>query len=156
MLILTLVVIVCIALSFAVDRKKTYRGCLNGIKMFLDILPTLLLVLALISIFLYLIPEKTMTVILGAKSGPLGILIAALIGSISLIPAFIAYPLARIFLNRGIPVATVAVFITTLLMVGILTLPLEIRFFGKKAAIMRNLLSFVGALIVGLLMGIFL
>jgi uncharacterized membrane protein YraQ (UPF0718 family) len=156
MLILTLVAIVCIALSFGVDRKKTYQGCLKGIRMFLDILPTLLLVLALVSIFLYLVPGKLLTAILGAKSGPLGVLIAALLGSISLIPAFVAYPLARIFLNRGIPPMTVAVFITTLMMVGILTLPLEIRFFGKKAAIMRNLLSFFGALIIGLLMGIFL
>lgn len=123
--------------------------------MFLDILPTLLGVLALVSIFLYLIPEKTLSATLGAESGLLGVLIAALIGSISLIPGFISYPLARIFLDRGIPVMTVAVFMTTLMMVGILTLPLEIRFFGRKAAFMRNFLSFIGALIIGLLVGIF-
>lgn len=154
MLFFSFATILCLILSLAVDRQKTYQGCRKGLKMFLDLLPTLLGVLALVSIFLYLIPEKTLSTTLGAKGGPLGVLIAALIGSISLIPAFISYPLARIFLDRGIPLMTVAVFITTLMMVGILTLPLEIKFFGKKAAYMRNFLSFLGALLIGLLVGI--
>jgi len=41
-------------------------------------------------------------------------------------------------------------------MVGVLTLPIEFKYFGKKAAIMRNVLSFFGAIIVGLLIGLFL
>ena len=154
--ILIFATILCLILSLAIDREKTYLGCERGLKMFLDILPTLLTVIILVSAFLYLIPGETLESILGIKSGPLGVLIAALIGSIALIPGFIAYPLARIFLDRGIPPTTVAVFITTLIMVGILTLPLEIKFFGKKAALMRNFLSFLGAIIIGLLVGYFL
>ena len=49
-----------------------------------------------------------------------------------------------------------SVFITTLMMVGIMTLPLEAKYFGLKVSIIRNVLSFFGALLVGLLMGIFL
>lgn len=156
MLILILATILCLVISLAVDREKTYLGCQRGIGLFLDIMPTLLLVLALVSVFIYLIPEETMTALLGAKSGPFGVLIAALIGSIALIPPFVSFPLAQIFLARGIPYTTVAVFITTLMMVGFLTLPLEFRFFGKKAALMRNGLSFLGAIVIGLLMGLFL
>jgi len=48
------------------------------------------------------------------------------------------------------------VFITTLMMVGITTLPVESRYFGWKIALYRNGLSFIGALVVGLLMGLFL
>ena len=124
--------------------------------MFLNLLPTLLLIISLVSIFLYLTPGDILSSLLGARSGLLGVTIAALIGSIALIPGFIAFPLARIFLNLGVPAVTVAVFLTTLMMVGILTLPLEIRFFGRKAALMRNGLSFVGAFAIGLLMGLFL
>jgi F0F1-type ATP synthase assembly protein I len=39
------------------------------------------------------------------------------------------------------------------MMVGVVTLPLEIRYFGKKAAISRNALNFVAALIIGLCVG---
>jgi hypothetical protein len=34
-------------------------------------------------------------------------------------------------------------------MVGILTIPIEARFFGLKTAIIRNSLSFIGAILVG-------
>ena len=85
MLFFSFATILCLILSLAVDRQKTYQGCRKGLKMFLDLLPILLGVLALVSIFLYLIPEKTLSTTLGAKGGPLGVLIAALIGSISLL-----------------------------------------------------------------------
>ena len=39
-------------------------------------------------------------------------------------------------------------------LVGILTLPLEAKYFGWRVSILRNALSFAGALLVGLLMGI--
>jgi uncharacterized membrane protein YraQ (UPF0718 family) len=41
-------------------------------------------------------------------------------------------------------------------MVGVLTLPLEAKYFGLKISIIRNVLSFIGALVIGLVIGIFL
>jgi uncharacterized membrane protein YraQ (UPF0718 family) len=83
-------------------------------------------------------------------------MIAAILGSISLIPGFIAFPLAAILLKNGAAYNIVAVFITTLMMVGILTLPIEIKYFGVRVSILRNALSFIGALIIGLIIGVFL
>jgi len=124
--------------------------------MFLGLLPTVLNVLILVSIFLFLIPQETIIRLLGKNSGALGMMIAAVIGSISLIPAFISYPLASILIKSGVSYRVVAIFITTLLMVGVLTLPIEAKFFGLKVSIMRNTLSFIGALVIGLIIGIFL
>ncbi len=123
--------------------------------MFLNLLPALLTVFFLVSLFVYLVPEKVIVEYLGAQSGPLGVITAALIGAISLIPGFVSFPLAGLLVSRGISYTVAAVFITSLMMVGTLTLPLEIKYFGKKAAIMRNALSFVGAVIIGLLIGAF-
>jgi len=156
MQILIFISVVCLILSLAVDQRKTFEGIKRGLKMFLNLLPTLLIVLILVSVFLYLVPDKTIIKLLGAKSGVMGVVIAAAVGSIALIPAFIAFPLAKILLVKGVSYTVVAVFITTLIMVGVLTLPVEFKYFGKKAAIMRNVLSFFGAIIVGLLIGLFL
>jgi len=156
MQILIFISVVCLILSLVVDRRKTYEGIKRGLKMFLNLLPALLLVMILVSVFLYLVPDKTIIKLLGAKSGVIGVAIAAAVGSIALIPGFIAFPLAKILLVKGVSYAVVAVFITTLIMVGVLTLPVEFKYFGKKAAIMRNVLSFFGAIIVGLLIGLFL
>jgi uncharacterized membrane protein YraQ (UPF0718 family) len=156
MQILIITSAVCLLLSFAADKKKTMEGTMRGIKMFVNMLPALLTVLALVSVFLYLVPDDTILKYLGRHSGVLGIAVAAVIGSVALIPGFIALPLAGIFLQKGIDYAVLAVFITTLMMVGFFTLPLEIKYFGKKAAVMRNILSFIGAVVIGVLVGIFI
>jgi uncharacterized membrane protein YraQ (UPF0718 family) len=69
---------------------------------------------------------------------------------------FIAFPLGAILLKSGVTCGVVTVFITTLMMVGIITIPLEAKYFGLKVTILRNALSFVGAFIVGVVMGLFL
>jgi len=84
------------------------------------------------------------------------VLIAAILGSITLIPAFIAFPLAAALLHNGAGYMQIAAFISTLMMVGIVTLPTEISFFGKKAAIVRNLSALVFSLIVALVIGVVL
>jgi len=155
MQILIVAALICLVLSLIVDRKKTFTGIKRGAKMFLTLLPALLVVLSLVSIFIYLVPEKVITEYLGSNSGALGIVSAALIGSVSLIPGFVAFPLAGIMVSQGVSYTVVAVFITSLMMVGTLTLPLEIKYFGKKAAFMRNILSFFGAIIIGLMIGVF-
>ncbi|MGB9677254.1 MAG: permease [Candidatus Ratteibacteria bacterium] len=143
-------------ISFFADRKKTFDGIIKGLKMFLGLLPTLLNVLILVSVFLCLVPNETLANLLGKNSGVFGIMVAAILGSVALIPGFIAYPLASVLIKSGVSYRVVAVFITTLLMVGVLTLPLEIKFFGVKVALIRNVLSFIGAIIIGLIIGIFL
>ena len=89
---------------------------------------------------------------LGKEAGLGAYISAAAIGSVSLLPGFIAYPLAGILVQSGVSYSVIAVFITTLMMVGILTIPIEARYFGLKTTIIRNTLSFIGAIIVGTLM----
>jgi uncharacterized membrane protein YraQ (UPF0718 family) len=156
MAIIIFATILCLLISLVADKRKTLEGIKRGLKMFLNLLPALLTVLFLVSVFLYLIPEKAIMEYLGTGSGFPGVMTAALVGSISLIPGFVAFPMAGILVSRGVSYTVVAVFITSLMMVGIITLPLEIKYFGKKAAIMRNALSFFGAIVVGLMIGLFL
>lgn len=156
MAIIIFATILCLLISLVADKQKTLEGLKHGLKMFLNLLPALLTVLFLVSVFLYLIPEKAIMEYLGTGSGFPGVMTAALVGSISLIPGFVAFPMAGILVSRGVSYTVVAVFITSLMMVGIITLPLEIKYFGKRAAIMRNALSFFGAMIVGLMIGLFL
>ena len=156
MAIIIFATILCLLISLVADKQKTLEGLKHGLKMFLNLLPALLTVLFLVSVFLYLVPEKAIMEYLGTGSGFPGVMTAALVGSISLIPGFVAFPMAGILVSRGVSYTVVAVFITSLMMVGIITLPLEIKYFGKRAAIMRNALSFFGAMIVGLMIGLFL
>ena len=124
--------------------------------MFIKLLPVLLLMLALVSIALFLIPNETLVKYMGEASGIKGWLTAALIGSVALIPGFIAYPLSGILIDNGVAYSVIAVFITTLMMTGFLTLPVEAKFFGWKVSVLRNLVSLFAALFLGLIMGFLL
>jgi uncharacterized membrane protein YraQ (UPF0718 family) len=156
MIILLSITGIALILSFISDSGKTVSGIKKGLTMFLGILPSLLNILVIVSITLSVIPQETIVRLLGRESGTIGVSIAALVGSVSLIPGFIAFPLASILVKSGVSYNVTAVFITTLLMVGIITLPLEAKYFGIKTAIIRNILSLIGAVIVGVLIGVFM
>jgi uncharacterized membrane protein YraQ (UPF0718 family) len=148
--------VVLSVVSFFFDKKKTLAGFKRGWNMFKNIVLPFLLILILVSILLYFIPPSLISNYLGAKSGVIGFTIAALVGSIALIPGFISYPIAAGLIDQGASYAVVATFMTTLMMVGIVTLPIEIRYFGKRVAITRNVLNFFAAIIIGLIAGIIL
>lgn len=147
--ILLIIVFLCLLVSSIADRKKTLKGVTKGLMMFFNLLPAILSVLILVSIFLFFLPNETLVHYLGKDAGMMGYVIAALIGSIALIPGFIAYPLAGILLKNGVSYPVIAVFITTLMMVGAFSLPIEVKYFGVRIAILRNVLYFIGATIIG-------
>lgn len=146
----------CLIASLIVNRTKTWMGAKKGIIMFLKLLPVLLVMLTLVSIVLFFIPNETLVSYMGEGSGIKGWVIAATIGSVALIPGFIAYPLCGILVDSGVSYSVIAVFITTLMMTGFLTLPVEVKFFGWKVSLIRNLASLAAALFIGLIMGFFL
>lgn len=79
--------------------------------------------------------------------------IAGVIGSITLIPGFVAFPLASSLIDNGAGYGQIAMFISTLMMVGIVTLPLEISYFGKRVAVKRNLFAVLFSIVVAVVIG---
>jgi uncharacterized membrane protein YraQ (UPF0718 family) len=147
------VAIVLLAISFFKDRKKTFQALKKAWKAFENILPQFLAILLLIGLMLAVLSPETISSIIGKESGWLGILLAAILGSITLIPGFIAFPLAAALLSNGAGLTQIAVFVSTLMMVGIVTMPVEMKYFGKRATLTRNGLAFVFSILVALVIG---
>ena len=154
--IFIIVSIVLTLLSLLLDRKKTVMGLKKGWKMFQNIAIPFLNILILVSLALYVVPPSLIVKYLGPGSGWGGQMIAAIVGSITLIPGFISYPIASVLIKEGASYAIVATFMTTLMMVGVVTLPLEIAYFGRKVAILRNVLNFITAIVIGTFVGFIL
>ncbi|MEZ4509537.1 MAG: hypothetical protein R2881_07885 [Eubacteriales bacterium] len=55
-----------------------------------------------------------------------------MIGSVTLMPGFVAFPLAAALLNSGAGYMQMAAFISTLMMVGVVTIGIERRTFGLR------------------------
>ena len=133
---------VLLVLSLIKDRHKTMLAVKKGLKAFEGILPQFLVVLVLVAAVLAFFDPETISALIGEGSGILGVLAAALVGAITLIPGFVAFPAAAQLLKSGAGVLQIAAFVSTLMMVGVVTLPLEIKYFGRRAAIARNTLAF--------------
>ena len=125
-------------------------------KSFENILPQFLAILVIIGIIFAILSPSTIQVLLGSNSGFLGVIGASLIGAITLIPGFVAFPLAAALLNSGAGYMQITAFVASLMMVGIVTLPLEIQTFGKKAAVIRNVSAYAFSLIAALIIGVIL
>ncbi len=142
-----------IIISLLTNKKKTFQGIKKGMKMMAKILPQFTFVIILISLGLYFTTEKQLVSLLGKESNPITFIIALLAGSIGYIPGFIAFPLAKILLGYGVPYITISAFTSSLMMVGIVTMPIEKEYFGFRFALTRNLISLVIAIIVAITIG---
>ena len=70
------------------------------------------------------------------------------------LPGFLAFPLAKSLVLLGAGTEQIAVLVSTLMMVGIVTMPLEIHYFGKKTAITRNILAYLASFLIALVIGV--
>jgi len=143
----------CLIFAFIKDRAKTKRSLILAVKSFFRIIPTVLIIIILIGLLLGFVPSSEISKIVGEQSGVGGVILVALFGAILHIPALISFPLAASLLKSGASIVAVAAFITTLAMIGTVTLPLEIKELGKKIALLRNGISFIIAIIIAFIMG---
>jgi uncharacterized membrane protein YraQ (UPF0718 family) len=138
-----------------VDREKTRRALKISAKSLTGLVPRILGMVGLVGLVLALVPPAMITRLFSVH-GIGGFVLVAGIGSLITMPAPIAFPLVGSLFKLGAAPATLAAFVTTLTMVGMITAPMEISYFGKRFTIIRQCLSFVTAIIIGLLMGAFL
>lgn len=140
-------VIFLLLISFAKDKERTLNILKRAGKSTNNIMPQCIMVLLLVVPFLSIIDKKLILQIMGKETGILGILLAGVFGAIAYIPAMFAFPLSVQLLNLGAGYSQITMFTTTLLMVGVATLPVELKYFGKKLCLKRNIYGFIYAFI---------
>jgi hypothetical protein len=59
--------------------------------------------------------------------------------------------MAAMLLQGGAGYMQIGAFVSTLMMVGVVTMPIEIKYFGKKLTILRNVLAFAFSFVVALI-----
>ncbi|MCX7024295.1 MAG: permease [Spirochaetes bacterium] len=135
------------------DPAKTMTALRKALKALEGILPQFLVVLALVAVTLAVLDTETISRFIGTGSGAWGVLGASLVGAITLIPGFVAFPAAAALLAGGAGATQIAAFVSSLMMVGVVTLPMEMKYFGKQAAILRNVLAFGFSLVAAVFVG---
>jgi uncharacterized membrane protein YraQ (UPF0718 family) len=144
-----------VLVSFLVSRQKTCAAVRIAVKRFWDILPAFLIMLIFVSVILFIFPGPELGKFLGKDNRSQAVLFALVVGSVTLVPGFVAFPLCGILLKEGVSYMVLSAFTTTLMMVGVVTYPIERRYFGAKVAVIRNGISFLIALAVAVMTGVF-
>ncbi|MCD6182218.1 MAG: hypothetical protein J7K89_07550 [Candidatus Cloacimonetes bacterium] len=153
MIVLYIVTGILLVVSWKANATKTRKALKIAWKRFARILPAFGLMVMAVAIVLPLIPPEFIARSLGMNNRWLGMTVGSLLGSISMMPGFIAYPLSGILLSQGVPYMVISAFTTTLMMVGVLSFPLEKQYLGTRPALLRNLMSLLIALLVAVITG---
>lgn len=152
-LLLWVITLGLLVISFVKDKEKTKlafnmaKGLAGGMA------GGIFGIIMLIGIVLTFFPPEMITSYLSGQREAVATVMAASVGSVTLIPAFIAFPLIEQLMNSGVSMMVSVAFLTTLTMVGFVTFPLEKQEFGLKFAVLRNGFSFIAAIVIAIVMG---
>lgn len=151
---LYLVTAVLLGLSWFKDRGKTRKALKKAWRAFENILPEFLVVILVVGILLALADPEMISGIIGSGSGWMGTILSAIVGAITLIPGFVAFPMASLLLQGGAGAMQIGAFVSSLMMVGVVTMPVEIKYFGKRLTFYRNGIAFLFSFLVAYAIGL--
>jgi uncharacterized membrane protein YraQ (UPF0718 family) len=121
----------------------------NTFKTLGIVLPMLLSVIGLMGLFETLVtPEMIQSVFKGSVLNDT--LIGTGIGAISVGQPFLSYAIGGELLDEGVSLYAVTAFILSFVTLGLIQLPLEWSLFGTRFTILRNILSFIFALLISI------
>lgn len=140
--------------SLVKDKHKTKEAIKKAFGMGKGMLISILSIIFAIGLLLTIFTPESIAAFVEKQNVLVATISAALLGTVTLVPAFIAFPLVGTLIKGGVGIIPAVSFLTTLTMVGVVTFPMEIKAFGKKFTFIRNGLSFLFAIIIALAMGV--
>ncbi|WP_345988990.1 permease [Sulfurimonas sp. HSL1-2] len=130
------------------ENSRTKEAFVKALRSLAAMTPMLLAVIGLVGLFqAFVSPEMLRTLFSGSPL--LDTLIGTVIGGISIGQPVISYIIGGELLGQGISLYAVTAFILAWVTLGIIQLPLEASLFGARFTLVRNLLSFLFAMLIG-------
>ncbi|WKY48093.1 permease [Eubacteriaceae bacterium ES3] len=116
-----------------------------SIKEMMMIIPPIFVLLGLLDVW---VPRETMMKYMGEGSGLKGILLAFFIGSAAAGPLYGAFPIAAVFMKKGVKFSNIMIFIGAWSTTKIPMFLFEMASMGAKFAITRLLIDIPGIIII--------
>lgn len=132
------------------QKQPTFLASLyKAAKSFARMLPVMIAVILLLGLLRTLVPKETIAHVFTGRWLP-DTLLGSAIGSVSAGNAVTSYIIGGELLKEGISLFAVTAFIVAWVTVGIAQFPLEASALGKRFVCVRNGLSFLLSLLVGI------
>lgn len=144
-LLIVLVVVTAYSVFNVPFGKSVVNMTLSQLKEMLLVIPPIFILLGLLDTW---VPKETMVKYMGENSGVKGVLLAILIGSAAAGPLYGAFPVAAVFMKKGVKFKNVLIFIGAWSTTKIPMLLFEISSLGARFAITRLLVDIPGIIII--------
>ncbi len=140
-----IVALVVAVLSFFSPQlgQKAVTNSAFQLKQMLFVIPPIFLLLGLLDVW---VPKTTMVKYMGEGSGLKGVLLAFLIGSAAAGPLYGAFPVAAVFMKKGVKFSNLMIFIGAWSSTKIPMFLFEMESLGVTFAITRLIVNIVGIL----------
>lgn len=117
----------------------------NQLKEMLLVIPPVFLLLGLLDVW---VPRETMVKYMGDDSGLVGIILSILLGSAAAGPLYGAFPIAAVFMKKGVKFSNILIFIGAWSTTKIPMFLFEAASLGNKFAITRLLIDIPGIILI--------
>ena len=154
MIVIYIITVLALVISACTSPEKTRQALQLAWRKFLKVAPAFVQIVCAVSLILYFVPNEFIATCLGAENRWYAVSVAVGLGSIMILPGFIAFPLASMLLQKGAAYMVLSAFTTCIMMVGLVTIPLERAYFGLKVTLVRNAIGLAIALAVALVTGL--
>lgn len=128
---------------------KAVNTTLYSLKEMALIIPPIFILLGLLDVW---VPRETMVKFMGEDSGLKGMILAIIIGSAAAGPLYAAFPVAAIFMKKGVKFSNILLFLGAWSTTKIPMLLFEISALGLKFALTRLTLSIIGIAVITLVL----
>lgn len=124
---------------------KAMNVTLYSFKEMMMVIPPIFLLLGLLDVW---VPKETMVKYMGEKSGFKGILLSIFIGSAAAGPLYGAFPVAAVFMKKGVSFKNILIFIGAWSTTKIPMFLFELTSLGAPFAVTRLLIDIPGIIII--------
>jgi len=114
-------------------------------KEMMMVLPPIFVLLGLLDVW---VPKDTMVKFMGEGSGLTGVLLSFFLGSAAAGPLYGAFPVAAVFMKKGVKLTNILIFIGAWSTTKLPMLLFEIASMGSKFALTRLLINIPGILLI--------
>ncbi len=128
---------------------KAFRITGNSVKEMLLVIPPIFILLGLLDVW---VPKETMVKYMGEGSGLKGVLLAIFIGSAAAGPLYGAFPVASVFMKKGVKFMNILIFIGAWSTTKIPMFLFEMAALGNRFAISRLLIDIPGIIIIAFIL----
>ena len=129
--------------------SKAFNITLNSIFEMLLVIPPIFILLGLLDVW---VPREMIVKYMGEGSGIKGILLSIFIGSAAAGPLYGAFPVAAVFMKKGVTLMNILIFIGAWSTTKIPMFLFEISALGERFAISRLLIDIPGIIVIAFIL----